>query len=107
MNVPISDRLDVVRCLLLILWQSYSALGTNCGRSHHGKILEAAMDILGPPRSEFRRKYEFDYNAIMELASKINIDYSKMEDNMDISDYLSNFEEIMEKIRKEIELESI
>lgn len=37
------------RTLLTLLWRKYDAGGISMGRSYEAVLLEAAMDLLGPP----------------------------------------------------------
>ncbi len=37
------------RTLLTLLWRKYDAGGVSMGRSYEAVLLEAAMDLLGPP----------------------------------------------------------
>ena len=37
------------RTLLTLLWRKYDAGGISMGRSYDAVLLEAAMDLLGPP----------------------------------------------------------
>ena len=53
-SAPSIDRLGVLphvraRTLLTLLWRKYDAGGVSMGRSYEAVLLEAAMDLLGPP----------------------------------------------------------
>lgn len=47
-SLPVSPEVRA-RTLLAHLWRLYDAAGTSMGRSHQAVVLEAAMDLLGPP----------------------------------------------------------
>lgn len=47
-SMPVSPETRA-RTLLTLLWKRYDASGASMGRSYEGILLEAAMDLLGPP----------------------------------------------------------
>ena len=56
-NVGSNERLGVsdnmrARTLIALLWRKYDAAGMSMGRSHEAVLLEAAMDLLGPPDAD-------------------------------------------------------
>ena len=46
------------RTLLTLLWRKYDAGGISMGRSYDAVLLEAAMDLLGPPDIEDVRRLD-------------------------------------------------
>ena len=46
------------RTLLTLLWRKYDAGGISMGRSYEAVILEAAMDLLGPPDTKDVQRLE-------------------------------------------------
>ena len=55
MNVKPETR---ARTLLTLLWRKYDAGGISMGRSYESVLLEAAMDLLGPPDVEDVRRLD-------------------------------------------------
>jgi len=47
-GLGVSDAVRA-RTLLTLLWRRYDAGGISMGRSYDAVLLEAAMDLLGPP----------------------------------------------------------
>ena len=45
----VSEPPVLARTLLTLLWRKYDAAGISMGRSYESVLLEAAMDLLGPP----------------------------------------------------------
>jgi hypothetical protein len=103
-----SRRLDLARCLLLLLWQGYSAGGHNCGRSPESSLLEPAMDLLGPARPEFRRKCESSVDQLLEEIEVILSAGNRSKDahvwkDMEVGP--ADAEEWIEKLRQSVETE--
>lgn len=46
------------RTLLTLLWRKYDTGGISMGRSYEAVLLEAAMDLLGPPDTDDVRRLE-------------------------------------------------
>lgn len=53
------------RTLLALLWRKYDAAGTSMGRSHEAVVLEAAMDLLGPPDEDEMRRLDHDSGEVV------------------------------------------
>jgi hypothetical protein len=98
------ERADLVRCLLILLWQGYSAEGHFHGRSRASGLLEAAMNVLGPPRHEARNGIEGKELELIKRAEEIY----RLDMEAGIESWMScslpiNDNTFMEKLRKEIE----
>lgn len=49
------DEIERVKTLLVMLWQKYDAGGISMGRSWEAVVLEAAIELIGPPTEDMSR----------------------------------------------------
>lgn len=102
-----SERVDLARCLLILLWQAYDAAGHSHGRSLAATILENVMNLLGQPREEARSSIEGNLAKLIDKAREIHSEDIEREDPFWFREMVLGEvgaqKQFVEKLRTEIE----
>lgn len=101
------ERVDLARCLLILLWQAYDAAGHSHGRSLAATILENVMNLLGQPRDDARSSIEGNLAKLIGRAREIHSQDIEQGDPFWFREVVLGEEgaqkQFVEKLRKEIE----
>lgn len=75
-ELPVSPDVRA-RTLLTILWQRYDAAGISMGRGYEAVLLEAAMELLGPPDLHDVARFETEGDFINDTRDYISATRAK------------------------------